>query len=80
MTIKDISKIEDLIGDTIRKFVATIKDYPEDVVYYERYGSEHGWYSRPYDGIVGGGIDFLFGLWYTIIEINAPDYSELGSP
>lgn len=63
MTIKEISEIEDLTGDTIRKFVATIKDYPEDVVYYERYGSEHGWYSRPYDGIVGGGIDFLFCAW-----------------
>lgn len=63
MTIKDISKIEDLTGDTIRKFVATIKDYPEDVVYYERYGSEHGWCTRPYDGIVGGGIDFLFCAW-----------------
>lgn len=63
MTIKDISKIEDLIGDTIRKFVATINDYPEDVVYYERYGSEHGWYTRPYDGIVGGGIDFLYCAW-----------------
>ena len=63
MTIKEISEIEDLAGDTIRKFVATIKDYPEDVVYYERYGSEHGWYSRPYDGIVGGGLDFLFCAW-----------------
>ena len=23
----------------------------------------HGWYTRPYDGIVGGGIDFLFCAW-----------------
>lgn len=63
MAIKDISEIEDLIGDTIRKFVATIEDYPYDVVYYERYGSENGWYTRPYDGLVGGGIDFLFCAW-----------------
>ena len=63
MTIKNIEEIEDLTWDTIRKFVATIEDFPFDVVYYERYGSENGWYTRPYDGIVGGGIDFLFCAW-----------------
>ena len=63
MTIKSIEEIEDLTWDTIRKFVATIEDYPYDVVYYERYGSENGWYTRPYDGLVGGGIDFLFCAW-----------------
>ena len=33
------------------------------VMVQRRYGSEHGWCTRPYDGIVGGGIDFLFCAW-----------------
>ena len=63
MTIKHIDEIEDLVGNIYQRFVATIEGYPDDVVYYERYGSEHGWYTRPYDGIVGGGTDYLMCAW-----------------
>ena len=57
MTIKAIEEIEDLGGAKYNKYTATIAD--QDIVYYERFGSENGWYSRSYDGITGGGVNFM---------------------
>ena len=57
MTIKAIEAIEDLSGAKYNKYTATIKN--QEIIYYERFGSENGWYSRSYDGITGGGINFM---------------------
>ena len=55
--IKAIEEIEDLGGAKYNKYIASIAD--QDIVYYERFGSENGWYSRSYDGITGGGVNFM---------------------
>ena len=34
------------------------KDYIKGI-FYERFGSENGWYSSPYDEITGGGVNFM---------------------
>ena len=57
MTIKAVEEIEYLGGAKYNKYTATIAD--QDIVYYERFGSENGWYSRSYDGITGGGVNFM---------------------
>lgn len=53
MTIKAIESIEDLNGVKYNKYIATVEN--QDIVYYERFGSTLGWYSRWYDYTVGGG-------------------------
>ncbi len=68
MTIKAIEKIEDLGGAKYDKYIATIEN--QDIVYYERFGSENGWYSRSYDGIIGGGINFMICAFDTIRELE----------
>jgi hypothetical protein len=58
LTIKAIEVIEDLNGTKYNKYIATL-DNESEIVYYERFGSENGWYSRSYDGITGGGVNFM---------------------
>ena len=57
MTIKAIEKIEDFNGVKYNKYIAMVEN--QDIVYYERFGSENGWCSRSYDDIVGGGINIM---------------------
>ena len=58
LTIKAIEEIEDLNGVKYNKYTATLKNEFK-IVYYERFGSENGWYSRCYDEITGGGVNFM---------------------
>ena len=58
LTIKAIEEIEDLNGVKYNKYTATLENESE-IVYYERFGSESGWYSRSYDEITGGGVNFM---------------------
>ena len=58
LTIKAIEVIEDLNGTKYNKYIATL-DNESEIVYYERFGSENGWYSRYYDGVTGGGVNFM---------------------
>ena len=58
LTIKAIEVIEDLNGTKYNKYIATL-DNESEIVYYERFGSENGWYSRSYDGVTGGGVNFM---------------------
>ena len=58
MTIKAVEEIEDLSGEKYNKYIATLENDSE-IVYYERFGLENGWYSRSYDGMTGGGVDFM---------------------
>ena len=57
MTIKVVEEIEDLSNEKYNKYIATIEN--QDFVYYERFGSENGWYSRSYNGMTGGGVNFM---------------------
>ena len=57
MTINAIEEFEDFNGVKLNKYIATVDN--KETVYYERYGSENGWYSRSFDGISGGGINFM---------------------
>ena len=57
LTINAIEEFEDFNGVKLNKYIATVGNI--ETVYYERYGSENGWYSRSYDDIVGGGINFM---------------------
>ena len=58
LTIKAIEEIEDLNGVKYNKYTATLENESE-IVYYERFGSENGWYSRSYDDVTGGGVNFM---------------------
>ena len=58
LTIKTIEVIEDLNSTKYNKYIATL-DNGSEIVYYERFGSENGWYSRSYDGMTGGGVNFM---------------------
>jgi hypothetical protein len=58
LTIKAIEEIEDLNGTKYNKYIATL-DNGSEIVYYERFGSENGWYSRSYDDVTGGGVNFM---------------------
>ena len=58
LTIKAIEEIEDLNGVKYNKYIATLKNEFK-IVYYERFGSENGWYSRSYDDVTGGGVNFM---------------------
>ena len=57
MRIKAVEEIEDLSGAKFNKYTAIIGE--QEIVYYERFGSENGWYSRSYDGMTGGGVNFM---------------------
>ena len=57
MTINAIEEFEDFNGVKLNKYIATVDN--KETVYYERYGSENGWYSSSFDDISGGGINFM---------------------
>ena len=59
LTIKTIELFMDLENNIVRKFTAFVENFDKDIIFYERYGSENGWYMRQYSSIVGGGINFM---------------------
>ena len=59
LTIKAIELFMDLENNIVRKFTAFVENFDKDIIFYERYGSENGWYMRQYSSIVGGGINFM---------------------
>lgn len=59
LTIKVIEMHLDLEGNLFREFRAFIEEFDKEVVFYERYGSENGWYMRQYSNNVGGGVNFM---------------------
>ena len=75
LTIKAIDVVADLNGNEIKKFTAESSKC--NVVFYERYGSENGWYMRQYSSIVGGGINFMICAFDVDGELLfKPDYDN----
>lgn len=70
LTIKSIETITDLDGNEIKKFIASTENSNTDVIFYERYGSENGWYMRQYSENVGGGINFMICAFNTSNELT----------
>ena len=59
LTIKAVELFMDLENNIVRKFTAFVENFDKDIIFYERYGSENGWYMRQYSSNVGGGINFM---------------------
>lgn len=59
LNIKAIEMITDLEGNIVRKITAFIENFNRDIIFYERYGSENGWYMRQYSSNTGGGVNFI---------------------
>ena len=57
LTIKAIDVVADLNGNEIRKFTAESSKC--NIVFYERYGSENGWYMHQSSSSTGGGVNFM---------------------
>ena len=59
LNIKAVEMIPDLEGNMVKKITAYIENFDRDIIFYERYGSENGWYMRQYSSNVGGGVNFV---------------------
>ena len=59
LNIKAIEMIPDLEGNMVKKITAFVENFNGDIIFYERYGSENGWYMRQYSSNVGGGVNFI---------------------
>ena len=59
LNIKAVEMIPDLEGNMVKKITAFVENFNGDIIFYERYGSENGWYMRQYSSNVGGGVNFI---------------------
>jgi hypothetical protein len=77
LTIKAVELFMDLESNIVRKFTAFIENFDKDIVFYERYGSENGWYMHQYSSNVGGGVNFMVCAFDVDGELLfKPDYDN----